>query len=72
MIINPIKRRKGKGITQVNIAPLLNVTQIYASQFETGRFIPSKNQIEYFSNVTMSSYWEVVSGYKNKLSKKLL
>ncbi|MBA7552922.1 hypothetical protein ES705_45501 [subsurface metagenome] len=43
MIINPIKkRREEKGLTQANLALLLDVSQIYVSQFETGGLVPSK------------------------------
>ncbi|MBA7592194.1 hypothetical protein ES708_34372 [subsurface metagenome] len=42
MIINPIKkRRKEKGLTQVDLALLVGVSQIYISQYETGGLIPS-------------------------------
>lgn len=42
MIINPIKkRREEKGLTQVDLALLLGVSQIYISQFETGGLVPS-------------------------------
>lgn len=47
MIINPIKkRREEKGLTQANLALLLDITQIYVSQFETGGLVPSKKQIK--------------------------
>ncbi|MBA7559971.1 XRE family transcriptional regulator [Candidatus Atribacteria bacterium 1244-E10-H5-B2] len=47
MVINPIKkRREGKGLTQANLALLLDITQIYVSQFETGGLVPSKKQIK--------------------------
>ena len=37
MIINPIKkRREEKGLTQVDLALLVGVSQVYISQFETG------------------------------------
>jgi len=50
MIINPIKkRREEKGLTQANLALLLDITQIYVSQFETGGLVPSKNQINKFT-----------------------
>ena len=43
MIINPIKkRREEKGLTQVDLALLVGVSQIYISQFETGGLVPSK------------------------------
>lgn len=51
-IINPIKkRRKKKGLTQANLAPLLNITQIYVSQFETGGLVPSKNQTKKIAEI---------------------
>jgi len=47
MVINPIKKRRGeKGLTQANLALLLDVSQIYISQFETGGLIPSESQIK--------------------------
>lgn len=43
MITNPIKkRREEKGLTQANLALLLDISQIYVSQFETGGLVPSK------------------------------
>jgi len=43
MIINPIKkRREEKGLTQVDLALMLGVSQIYISQFETGGLVPSE------------------------------
>jgi len=45
MIINPIKkRRKEKGLTQVDLALLIGVSQVHISQFETGGLIPSEKQ----------------------------
>jgi len=47
MIINPIKkRRKEKGLTQAELALLLNITQIYISQYEIGGLVPSKKMIK--------------------------
>jgi len=38
MIINPIKkRRKERGLNQVDLALLVGVSQMYISHFETGR-----------------------------------
>lgn len=52
MIINPIKkRREEKGLTQANLALLLDITQIYVSQFETGGLVPSKKQIKKISEI---------------------
>ena len=45
MIMNPIKkRRKEKRLTQVDLALLVGVSQVYISQFETGGLTPSGNQ----------------------------
>ena len=47
MMTNPIKkRREEKGLTQVDLALLLEVSQIYISQFETGGLIPSERHIK--------------------------
>ena len=52
MVINPIKkRREEKGLTQVNLALLLDITQIYVSQFETGGLVPSKKQIKKITEI---------------------
>jgi len=52
MIINPIKKsREEKGLTQVNLALLLDITQIYISQFETGGLAPSKNRIKKIAEI---------------------
>jgi len=52
MIINPIKkRREEKGLTQANLALLLDITQIYVSQFETGGLVPSKKQIKKITEI---------------------
>ena len=52
MIINPIKRRREeKGLTQVDLALLVGVSQIYISQFETGGLIPSKKHIEKITEI---------------------
>ncbi|MBA7545368.1 hypothetical protein ES705_37734 [subsurface metagenome] len=43
MIINPIKRRREeKRLTQVDLALLVGVSQVYISQFETGGLTPSE------------------------------
>jgi len=45
MIINPIKKRRvKKRLTQVDLALLLGVSQVYISQFETGGLTPSEIQ----------------------------
>ena len=50
--INPIKkRREEKGLTQANLALLLDITQIYVSQFETGGVIPSEAQIKKIAEI---------------------
>ena len=47
MIINPIKkRREEKGLTQAELALLLDITQIYISQYEIGGLVPSKKMIK--------------------------
>ena len=52
MIINPIKKsREEKGLTQANLALLLDITQIYISQFETGGLVPSKNRIKKIAEI---------------------
>jgi len=52
MIINPIKkRREEKGLTQVDLALLVGVSQIYISQFETGGLIPSEKHIEKITKI---------------------
>jgi len=45
------KRREEKGLTQTNLALLLDITQIYVSQFETGGLVPSKNQIKKIAEI---------------------
>ncbi len=52
MIINPIKkRREEKGLTQVDMALLMEVSQVHISQFETGGLIPSENQTKKISKI---------------------
>jgi transcriptional regulator with XRE-family HTH domain len=52
MIINPIKkRRKEKRLTQVDLALLVGVSQIYISQFETGGLVPSEKYIEKITEI---------------------
>ncbi len=52
MIINPIKkRREEKGLTQVDLALMLKVSQMYISHFETGGLVPSKSHIEKISEI---------------------
>ena len=52
MIINPIKkRREEKGLTQVDLALLVGVSQMYISQFETGGLVPSKSHIKKITEI---------------------
>ncbi|MBA7531302.1 hypothetical protein ES705_23514 [subsurface metagenome] len=52
MIINPIKkRREEKGLTQVDLALLVGVSQMYISHFETGGLVPSKGHIKKISKI---------------------
>jgi len=52
MIINPIKkRREEKGLTQVDLALLVGVSQIYISQFETGGLIPSESHTKKITEI---------------------
>jgi transcriptional regulator with XRE-family HTH domain len=52
MVTNPIKkRREEKGLTQVYLALLLGLSQIYISQFETGGLVPSKRYIEKITKI---------------------
>ncbi|MBA7563911.1 XRE family transcriptional regulator [Candidatus Atribacteria bacterium 1244-E10-H5-B2] len=52
MIINPIKkRREEKGLTQVELAILMKVSQVHISQFETGGLVPSENQTKKISKI---------------------
>jgi len=52
MIINPIKkRREEKGLTQVDLALLAGVSQMYISHFETGGLIPSESHIKRITEI---------------------
>ncbi|MBA7519664.1 hypothetical protein ES705_11751 [subsurface metagenome] len=52
MIINPIKkRREEKGLTQVDLALMLKVSQMYISHFETGGLAPSKSHIKKIAEI---------------------
>lgn len=52
MIINPIKkRREEKGLTQVDLALLVGVSQVYISQFETGGLVPSESQTKKITEI---------------------
>ena len=52
MIINPIKkRREEKGLTQVDLALLVGVSQMYISHYETGGLTPSKKHVEKITKI---------------------
>ena len=52
MIINPIKkRREEKGLTQVDLALLLGISQMHISHFETGGLIPSESQTKKIAEI---------------------
>jgi len=52
MIVNPIKkRREEKRLTQVDLALLVGVSQVYISQFETGGLSPSENQTKKITEI---------------------
>jgi len=52
MIVNPIKkRRKEKGLTQVDLALLVGVSQIYISHFETGGLVPSDIHVKKITEI---------------------
>ncbi len=52
MIANPIKkRREEKRLTQVDLALLMGVSQVYISQFETGGLIPSESQTKKITEI---------------------
>jgi len=52
MVINPIKkRREEKGLTQVDLAIMLGVSQIYISQYETGGLVPSKRHAKRITEI---------------------
>ena len=52
MIINPIKkRREEKGLTQVELALLIGVSQVHISQFETGGLFPSESQTKQITEI---------------------
>ena len=52
MIINPIKRRREeKRLTQVDLALLVGVSQVYISQFETGGLTPSNIHIKKITEI---------------------
>ncbi|MBA7563799.1 XRE family transcriptional regulator [Candidatus Atribacteria bacterium 1244-E10-H5-B2] len=56
MIINPIKkRREEKGLTQVDLALLVGVSQMYISHFETGGLVPSKSHIKKITEILGTS-----------------
>ena len=50
--MNPIKRRREeKMLTQVDLALLVGVSQVYISQFETGGLTPSEKQIKEIAKI---------------------
>ncbi len=50
--VNPIKkRRKEKGLTQVDLAFLVGISQIYISHFETGGLVPSDIHIKKIAEI---------------------
>ena len=50
--MNPIKKkRKEKGLTQVDLAFLVGISQIYISHFETGGLVPSKSHIKKIAEI---------------------
>lgn len=52
MIINPIKKRRvEKRLTQVDLALLVGVSQVYISQFETGGLTPSGIQTKKITEI---------------------
>lgn len=52
MIINPIKKRRvEKGLTQVDLALLVGVSQIYISQYEIGGLVPSTRHIKRITQI---------------------
>jgi len=52
MIMNPIKKRRvEKMLTQVDLALLVGVSQVYISQFETGGLTPSESQTKKITKI---------------------
>ncbi len=52
MVTNPIKkRREEKGLTQVDLALLVGVSQMYVSHFETGGLVPSESHIKKITEI---------------------
>ncbi|MBA7548474.1 hypothetical protein ES705_40934 [subsurface metagenome] len=52
MIMNPIKKRRvEKRLTQVELALLVGVSQVYISQFETGGLTPSGIQTKKITEI---------------------
>ena len=50
--MNPIKRRREeKMLTQVDLALLIGVSQVYISQFETGGLIPSASHTKKITEI---------------------
>ena len=64
MIMNPIKKRRvEKGLTQVDLALLVGVSQVYISQFETGGIVPS--------NIHAKKITEILGIDKETLNREL-
>jgi len=52
MIINPIKKRRvEKGLTQVDLALLVEVSQMHISHFETGGVTPSEKHTKKIAEI---------------------
>jgi predicted transcriptional regulator len=52
MIINPIKKRRvEKGLTQVDLALMVGISQMYISHFETGGLVPSESNVKKITEI---------------------
>ncbi|RXG62729.1 XRE family transcriptional regulator [Candidatus Atribacteria bacterium 1244-E10-H5-B2] len=51
MVLTKYRGREGKRLTQVDLALLVGVSQVYISQFETGGLVPSKSQTKKISKI---------------------
>ena len=79
MIINPIKKRRvEKRLSQVDLALLVGVSQVYISQFETGGLTPSEKQIKEIAKILNISpgilkkeLHQFYEGRKKELRKKM-
>jgi len=71
MIINPIKEsREEKGLTQANLALLLDITQIYISQFETGGLVSSKNRIKKIAEIWALMKKHLIKSFPSSIRQK--